>query len=76
MSESRPAEFSIHRPTLARQYAGWLLRCLLALRQEPAWISQAIEVAMGRAIEMEDEHRLAECRALYAMGGDSAPIRS
>lgn len=68
MIESRPAEFSIHRPTMARQYAGWLLRCLLALRQEPGWINHAIVVAMGRAKEMEDEDRHAECIASISYG--------
>ena len=68
MNESRPAEFSIHRPTRARQYAGWLLRCLLALRQEAGWINHAIGVAMGRAKEMEDEDRHAECFAAISNG--------
>jgi hypothetical protein len=76
MSESRPAEFSTHRPTQARQYVGWLLRCLLALRQEPGWMDQAIGVAMGRAKEMEDEDRHAECLAAISNGRHSAPIRA
>jgi hypothetical protein len=68
MNESRPAEFSIHRPTRTRQYAGWLLHCLLALRQDPRWLHQAIGVAMGRAKEMEDEDRHAECLAAISNG--------
>jgi hypothetical protein len=63
MNESRPAELSIHRPTRTHQYAGWLLRCLLALRQDPKWLYQAIGVAIGRAKEMDDEDRYAECIA-------------
>lgn len=76
MSESRPAEFSAHRPTMARQYTAWLLRCLLALRQDPRWINQAIGIAMGRAKEMEDEDRCAECLAAISNGRLRAPIRA
>jgi hypothetical protein len=76
MIESRPAELSVHRPTMARQCAGWLLRCLLTLRQEPRWMSYAIGVALGRAKEMEDEDRHAECLAAIFNGRHSAPIRA
>lgn len=76
MVESGPAEFSINSPTKAHQYAARLLWCLLTLQQTSEWMNQAIGVALGRAKEMEDQDRQANCLAAICNGRHSARIRA
>jgi hypothetical protein len=56
LDELRPAEFS-NDVSLTSEYAGWLLGCLLALRQQPPWMYGAIETACVRAKRLEEQAR-------------------
>jgi hypothetical protein len=56
VQELRPTDSYTDVPTVINFYAGWLLRTLLALRQHPGWMYQAIGAACGRAKLMEERH--------------------
>ena len=55
-------------PTVINTYAGWLLEILLALRQEPVWIYQAIGAIRGRAMQLEEKARYDKWAATLANG--------
>jgi hypothetical protein len=57
VKELCPAEFSDDAPTLISEYAGWLLGCLVALRQEPHWMYNAIGTACDQAMRLKKESR-------------------
>ena len=54
--ELRPTDSFTDIPTIINIYAGWMLGILLALRQQPAWIYQAIGAAGGRASKWKKSH--------------------
>ena len=39
-------------PSVISEYAGWLLRVLLALHQDPPWMCSAIRTASARAMRL------------------------
>jgi hypothetical protein len=63
VQELRPSDSFTDIPDIINiynVYAGWMLGILLALRQQPEWIYQAIGVARGRAKLMEERARYDE----------------
>jgi hypothetical protein len=68
VQELRPADSFTDTPTVINTYAGWLLEILLALRQEPVWIYQAIGAIRGRAMQLEEKTRYDKWAATLANG--------
>jgi hypothetical protein len=68
VQELRPADSFTDTPTVINTYAGWLLEILLALRQEPVWIYQAIGAIRGRAMQLEEKARYDKWAATLANG--------
>ena len=66
VQELRPTDSYTDIPTVINFYAGWLLRTLLALRQQPGWMYRAIGAACGRAKLMEEKARYDEWTATIA----------
>jgi hypothetical protein len=66
VQELRPADSFTDIPTIINIYVRWMLEILLALRQEPAWIYQAIRAIGGRAIQLAEKARYDEWTATLA----------
>ena len=60
VQELRPADSFTDIPTIINIYAGWMLGILLALRQQPGWIYQAIGAIGGRALQLAEKARYDE----------------
>jgi hypothetical protein len=59
VEELSPATFSDDAPALISEYAGLLLSCLLALRQDPRWMYNSIGTACDRARQLKEAPRIA-----------------
>jgi hypothetical protein len=68
VQELRPTGSFTDTPTVINTYTGWLLEILLALRQEPGWIYQAIGAIRGRAMQLEEKARYDKWAATLANG--------
>jgi hypothetical protein len=64
VQELRPADlFTGDIPTIVNSYCGWMLGVLLALRQQPDWMYQAIGAIGGRAMKLAKKARYDELAA-------------
>jgi hypothetical protein len=68
LQELRPTDSFTDIPSVINAYVKWLLEVLLALRQEPAWIYQAIGAICGQAMQLGEKSRYDECAATLANG--------
>jgi hypothetical protein len=68
VEEMRPTEIPTDDLEIINFYVDWLLKILLALRQEPRWIYQAVSDICGRAIKMQKEAHHAEWAARIGNG--------
>ena len=66
VQELRPTDSLMDIPDIINFHAGWMLEILLALRQEPAWIYQAIRAIGGRAMQLAEKARYDEWTATLA----------
>ncbi len=66
VQELRPADSFADIPTIINIYVRWMLEILLALRQEPAWIYQAIRAIGRRAMQLAEKARYDEWTATLA----------
>jgi hypothetical protein len=66
VQELRPADSFTDIPTIINIHVRWMLEILLALRQEPAWIYQAIRAIGGRAMQLAEKARYDEWTATLA----------
>jgi hypothetical protein len=53
-------------PSIVNLYAGWMLRILLALRQQPGWMYQAIGTIGGEAMKLAEKARYDKWAATIA----------
>jgi hypothetical protein len=75
IEELRPADVDTDLPSFINTHAEWLLKVLLALRQKPIWIYQALGSAWVRAKQLEEKARYDEWVATRANGSQRASIR-
>jgi hypothetical protein len=75
MKELRPVEFS-DDAILISEIAGWLLGCLLATGQQPAWMYGAFGAAGNRVKQMEEKARYDKWAATLDNGSQIAAIRA
>jgi hypothetical protein len=57
VQELRPTDTFMDIPDIINFHAGWMLGILLALRQQPVWMYQAIGAIGGRAIQLAEKAR-------------------